>query len=90
MRSLGLCAMNSMAISLAALIRSGVKSRASILVETSMARTMSMPSVFVFSISDEDLGRAMAMIIITIATIRSTNGMCRRTDNTDFPDAIHG
>ena len=74
MRSLGRWAMNSMAISLAALRRSGVKSRASMEVETSMANMMSMPSVSTFSTREEERGRAMATTSRHSAAMRSTKG----------------
>ena len=66
--------MNSMAISFDALIRSGVRSRASILVETSIARIISIPSVSILSICSDDLGRAMARTIITRAKVLNRNG----------------
>ena len=71
--------MNSMAIFLAASILSGVKSLASILVETSRASTMSMPSASVLVTLDDDLGLAMAIIINATVIMRSTNGRCLRT-----------
>lgn len=75
-------------MSLAALILSGVKSLASILVETSIARTMSMPSVSILSILLDERGLAIAMIIIDNATVRSSIGACLRYDSTDLPPAF--
>ena len=89
-RSVGRWAMNSMAISLAALIRSGLKSLASILVETSIARTMSIPSVSIFSICEEERGRAMATMISDRAAIRSAKGRCRSTERALRPSSFHG
>ena len=82
--------MNSMAMSLAALILSGVKSRASILVDTSIASIMSMPSVSTLSICSDDLGRAIAMMIITRASVLSRNGKCLMTFISPLPVRIHG
>ena len=90
MRSLGRWAMNSMAISFAALMRSGLKSRASILVETSIARTMSMPSTSTRSVSVEERGRARAITIITRATVRSRKGRWRSQAITDLPPLTQG
>ncbi len=58
-------------------MRSGLKSRASIEVETSISSTMSMPSVSTFSKFLESRGRAMATISSARAAMRSTNGKCR-------------
>ena len=82
--------MNSIAMSLAALILSGVKSLASILVETSIARTMSIPSVSTFSIFVDDLGLAMATTINDSAAILRTNGICLTTPRTDLPPDFQG
>ena len=68
-----------MAMFLAASIRSGVKSRASILVDTSRARTMSMPSVSVLLTLDELRGRAIATISRATAISLSTAGRWRST-----------
>ena len=86
----GLWDMNSIAMSLAALMRSGAKSRASIEVETSIARTMSIPSVSTFSICSEERGRAMAMTIITRASVLSRKGKWRRYSITECPPARNG
>ena len=75
-------------MSFAALILSGVKSLANILVETSIARTMSMPSVSILSILVEERGLAMAMIIITRAAVRNMNGTCLSTDIAERPPAF--
>ena len=82
--------MNSMAMSFAALILSGVKSLASILVDTSIASTMSMPSVSILSIWVDDLGRAMATIIIDKATVLRIMGICLIMPSTEGPPASHG
>ena len=82
--------MNSIAMSLAAESLSGVKSRASILVDTSMARTMSMPSVSRFSTSLEERGRARATIIRDRAAMRRAKGRCLMTESTDRPPFVHG
>ena len=71
-------------------MRSGLKSRASILVDTSIARTMSIPSVSIFSISVLERGRAMAMIIITRATVRSRKGRCLSTARGEVPPFSQG
>ena len=89
-RSEGRWEMNSIAMSLAALMRSGVKSRASILVETSIAKTMSMPSESIFSISLEERGRARATMIRLSAASRSTKGRWRSTASGEVPVCIHG
>ena len=86
----GLWEMNSIAMSFEALIRSGVRSLASILVETSIASTMSIPSVSILSISVEDLGRAMAITIMTRAKVLSRNGRCLSTAMNDVPETIQG
>ena len=86
----GRWAMNSMAMSLAALMRSGLKSRASILVDTSIAKTMSMPSESIFSIWEDERGRASAMIISERAAILRTNGRWRSTDRMLLPPASQG
>ena len=52
--------MNDPATSLAAVMRSGLKSRASIEPETSMASMMSMPSVLVRTFCSTSCGRASA------------------------------
>ena len=82
--------MNSMAISFDALIRSGVRSRASILVDTSIASTISIPSVSTLSISSDERGRAMATTISDSAAILSRKGTCRKNDMNDLPLNIHG
>ena len=66
--------MNSMAMLFAASMRSGVKSLASILVDTSRARTMSMPSESVLVTLEEVFGLAMATISRATAIILSTKG----------------
>ena len=89
-RSVGRWAMNSMARSLAALIRSGLKSRASILPETSIASTMSIPSVSTRSICVDERGRAMQTISSDSAAMRRMNGRCRSQDRTEPPPDFHG
>ena len=71
--SFGRRAMNSSATSLAASSLSGLKSRASILPETSMVITMSMPSMCIFCFVDIACGRAKATAISAIASILRTN-----------------
>ena len=88
--SYGLWAMNSMAISLAALSLSGLKSRASILVDTSMASIMSIPSESTLSTCPDVLGLAIAMIISTMATVLNINGTCLTAAMTECPVLIHG
>ena len=68
--------MNSIAMFLAAPILSGLKSLASIEVETSISRTMSMPSVSVCSKDSEERGLAMARIISARAMVLRMNGIC--------------
>lgn len=82
--------MNSIAISFDALIRSGVRSRASIDVDTSIARMMSIPSVSILSISSDERGRAIATIIIDKAKILNRKGTWRINAITERPEAIHG
>ena len=79
-----------MAMSLAALILSGVKSLASILVETSMARTMSMPSVSTLSTLVEERGRAIATTIKHKAAVLRMNGIWRTYERTERPPAFQG
>ena len=81
--------MNSMAMSLAAFIRSGSKSRASILVDTSMARTMSIPSVSTLSDCDEERGRAMHTTMRHIAARRRSSGRWRSTARGVLPPLCH-
>ena len=59
-------------------MRSGLKSLASILVDTSIARTISIPSLSTLSISVEDLGRAMATIMRHRAQSLKAKGRCLR------------
>ena len=75
-RSVGRPMMNFDPISLAAVSRSGVKSRASIDPEMSNAITMSIPSALTFCRSSEDWGRAMAKITRATTRLRSTKGTC--------------
>ena len=82
--------MNSIAISFDALMRSGVRSLASILVDTSIARTMSIPSVSTFESSSEDLGRASATTIITRAKVLRMKGMWRSMFIYDMPPFLQG
>ena len=82
--------MNSMEMSLAADRRSGLKSRASMEVDTSTARTMSMPSVSTRSISLLERGRAMQMMIKARAARRKASGRCRMMPRMDFPPFSHG
>ena len=82
--------MNSTAMSLAALMRSGVKSRASMLVDTSIANTMSMPSVSTFSVSVDERGRAMATMMRQRAAMRRMKGRCRSQARVDLPPASQG
>ena len=82
--------MNSMAMSLATLIRSGVKSRASMVVDTSIVSTMSMPSVSTDSISEDDLGLAMATMIRHSAAVLKAKGRCRITFSGEKPFRSHG
>ena len=77
MRSLGLSATNLAATSFAAVIRSGSKSRASMLVDTSIASTISIPSVVVELPFSEFCGRANATSSSATAVQRNTNGRCR-------------
>ena len=63
-----------MAMSFAALTLSGVKSLASMVVDTSIANIMSIPSVSTLSSSVDDLGRAIDTIIRQSAAILSTKG----------------
>ena len=76
MLSLGRSAMNDAATSFAASIRLGFRSSASILVDTSMASIMSMPSTFLSSHALWVCGRAIAITIIAKATQRSIMGRC--------------
>ena len=70
--------MNSAATCLAASIRFGFKSSASILVDTSTASMMSIPSISVFCQLSVVCGRASTSTIITNVKIRSTNGACSK------------
>ena len=90
MRSDGRWAMNSMAMSLATLILSGVKSLASMVVDTSIASTMSMPSVSTVSVSEDERGRATATIIRQRAAVLNANGRCRITASGEKPACLHG
>ena len=51
---------------------------------------MSIPSVSILSISVEDLGRAMAITIMTRAKVLSRNGRCLSTAMNDVPETIQG
>jgi hypothetical protein len=51
---------------------------------------MSIPSVSTLSISSEDLGRAMATIIIDRANTLSIKGICLTTDIKDLPLRVQG
>ena len=79
-----------MAISLAAEILSGVKSLASMLVDTSMVSIMSMPSDCTLSNFEDERGRAIAMIIRDKAAILKTNGICLTILRTVFFSCFHG
>ena len=79
-----------MAMSLAALILSGVKSRASILVETSMAKTMSIPSMSIRSTLLDERGRAMQTTMRHKAAILKMKGICLTIPRTERPPAFHG
>ena len=79
-----------MAMSFAALILSGVKSLANILVDTSIANTMSMPSVSILSACEEERGLAIHIIIRTNAAVNNTNGMCITTFHTRDAPLSHG
>ena len=69
--------MNDAATSLAASRRFGFKSSANILVEISIAITISIPSVEEFCQLLVDCGRANTTISKAMANIRKTNGRCR-------------
>ena len=71
-------------------MRSGLKSLASILVETSIAKTMSMPSVSTFSMSLDERGRHMARIRAVRARILNTKGRWTSQLYTVPPDAFQG
>ena len=73
--SLGLPAINSAATSLAASMRQGATSSASILVETSMASMMSMPSTSRLSSGLNVRGRARTMT--TSANVRQRSSIGR-------------
>ena len=79
-----------MAMSFAALILSGVKSLASILVETSIVSMMSIPSLSTLSIFSEERGRAIAMTMRARATVIMAKGRCLTTDITEKPPFFHG
>ena len=51
---------------------------------------MSIPYVSIFSISVDDLGLAMAMIIITRAKVLRRKGRCLSTAMKDVPVIVHG
>ena len=76
--SLGRAEINSVATLLAACIRFGCKSSASILVLASIASIMSMPSTCEFFQEFLPCGRAIIIIIKAIVMSRSTNGVCIR------------
>ena len=76
--SFGRPLINSAATCLAASIRFGFKSSASILVDTSTASMMSIPSISVFCQLSVVCGRASTSTIITNVRIRSTNGACSK------------
>ena len=78
MLSFGRPLMKLAATFLAAVSRSGRRSRASILPEMSMAIIMSMPSVEEFCQLSVDCGRARMTITSAMATMRSTKGRWRR------------
>ena len=59
-------------------------------VETSIASTMSIPSVSTLSISSEERGLAIATTIIDNAKILNANGTWRRNDMNDLPLKVHG
>ena len=71
-------------------MRSGVKSRASMDVDTSIANTMSMPSEFTFSTSLEERGLARAMTSSAMAAVNSAIGRCRSTASAALPFRSHG
>lgn len=70
---------------LAASMRSGVKSLASILVETSRASTISIPSVSVLLTLEDVLGLAMARMSRATAIILRTAGRWRSTPANPVP-----
>ena len=70
-------AMNDPATSLAAVMRSGLKSRASIEPDTSTASTMSIPSVELSTLWLTSLGRANATMSAASAARRNATGTCR-------------
>jgi hypothetical protein len=70
-------ATNSPAICLAAVMRSGLKSRASIDPEMSIASTMSIPSVELSTLWLTSLGRANATMSAASAARRNATGTCR-------------
>ena len=82
--------MNSIAMSLATLILSGVKSLASMVVETSIASTMSIPSVSTDSTSDEERGRATATMMRQRAAVLNAKGRCRSTESGEKPPFLQG
>ena len=77
-RSFGRSAMKLAATSLAAEIRSGWKSRASMLPEMSSDSTMSIPSVVRLESLWELCGRASATTNSATAPQRNTKGICLR------------
>ena len=80
MLSLGRPFMKSAATDLAASMRLGFRSSASILVETSMHIIMSMPSISVSCQRSVVWGRARIMASMANATSSSMNGRCMRYD----------
>ena len=85
-----LAATYGIGMAFAAPILSGSKSLASILVETSSASTMSIPSVSILSNVDDDLGRAIASIIAASAITLQMNGRCLAAFFSLLPLYFHG
>ena len=76
--SFGRPLMNSAATSLAASKRLGFKSSANILVETSIASIISIPSISLFCQLSVVCGRDKTIIISAKAIIRNANGACSK------------